>query len=248
MRRLFVSLLLLLPAGIAVSEELPATIRWAETTTLSTPLSGRVGVVKVETGDRVERNALLAALDPRPFRAEVERAEAEVTRLRARLKIAERELRHAEELYDRTVLSTTAMEDAQVRFDTASAALAEAEAALTLARLDLEYSQLRAPFAGIVTERNINPGETVSNRCDVTPMIRLARSDRLVAIARVTPQQAAGLHKGQEIDITIAGQRHQGHVKQIRPSSGNPSLLELSVAFSAEGVAAGDKATIELAP
>ncbi len=248
MKRSLTPLALLLLTTTALADELPATLRWAEITTLSTPLSGRIGVVKVEAGDRVEKNRLLAALDPRPFQAEVTRAKAEVTRLRAQLKIAERELRHAEELYDRTVLSTTAMEDAQLRFETAQAALQRAEAALTLARLDLEYSQLRAPFAGIVTERNINPGESVSNRCEITPMIRLARSNRLIAVSRITPEQARQMARGRKITVTVAGRRFQGEVRDIRPGGGNPSLLELVVHFSADDVSAGDKATLEMPP
>jgi RND family efflux transporter MFP subunit len=245
-RILFLLVTLLGTPGVN-AEELPATLRWAESSTLSTPLSGRIGVIKVEVGDRVKKNALLAALDPRPWQAEVKRAEADVSRLQAQLRIAERELRHATELYDRTVLSTTALEDAQARFDGLSAELKRAEAELELARLNIEYSQLRAPYAGIITERNIHAGETVSNRYVVTPMLRIARTDRLLAVARITPQQSRNLAVGQAVDVILDGERFTGKVRQIEANSSNPSLLVLKVSFTtASAVTPGQRAVLDI--
>ena len=245
-RTLFSLMFLLLCTTGAIAEELPATVRWAETSTLSTPLSGRIGAIRVDVGDRVKKNALLAALDARPFQAEIRRAKAELARLEGALKIAERERRHAEELYDRTVLSTTALEDAQVREEEAAAAVARASAELELARLDLEYSQLRAPFAGIITARHIHPGEVVSNRCEITPMLEIARGDALLAVARITPQQADRLRRGDPVGIVVAGRSYEGKVARIAAIEGNPSLLELRVYFAAREVSAGEKATIAL--
>ena len=245
-RILFSLSFLLLYAAGAIAEELPATVRWAETSILSTPLSGRIGVIHVEVGDRVKKNALLATLDPRPFQAEIQRAQAELARVEGALKIAERERRHAEDLYDRTVLSTTALEDAQVKEKTAAAAVSKAKAELELARLDLEYSQLRAPFSGIITARHIHPGETVTNRCKITPMLEIARGNALLAVARITPRQAARLRRGDRVGIIVGDRSFEGKVKHIAAIEGNPSLLELSITFAAEKVGAGEKITIDL--
>ncbi len=232
----------------AAADELPATLRWAEIATLSTPLSGRVAHVKVSVGDQVKKNTLLATLDPRPLQAEKKRAEAEVKRLSSQLRIAERELRHAEELFDRTVLSTTALEDTQARYDSAQADLARAEAELELAQIQLEYSQIRAPFSGVITEQNVHPGETVSNRCDITPMLRIARSGHLLAIARITPQQGNQLALGQRIGVTVGDQHFEGLIQQIAPSASNPALLELSVGFTTDNaVTPGHRAVLEIA-
>lgn len=241
-------LLILLPLGqSALAEELPATLRWAEMTMLSTPLSGRVASVDVSVGKQVGKGTLLATLDPRPLEAEKKRAEAEVQRLQSQLRIAARELRDAEELFDRTVLSTTALEDAQARHDSAQAALASAKAALELARIQLEYSQIRAPFAGVITEQNIHPGETVSNRCSITPMLRIARSGHLLAVARITPQQGRQLALGQAVGIVVGDQRFKGTIRQMAPSSSNPALLELSVGFTADkAVMPGQRAVLEI--
>ncbi len=245
------SILLVMLAPIsqdATAEELPATLRWAETATLSTPLSGRVTSVKISVGDRVKKRALLATLDPRPLQAEKKRAAAEVQRLSSQLRIAERELRHAEELFDRTVLSTTALEDAQARYDSAQADLARANAELELAQIQLEYSQIRAPFSGVITEQNIHPGETVSNRCDITPMLRIARGGHLLAIARITPQQGDQLTVGQTIGVTVADEGFKGTIQQIAPSASNPALLELSVSFTTDkAITPGQRAVLEIA-
>ncbi len=244
--------LLLLVAAFGVNpllaEEISATIRWAEISTISTPLSGRISTIKVQVGDAVKKDALLATLDPRPWRAALKRAQAEVARLQGDLKDVQREYDRAKELFDRTVLSTTALQTAETRFNVASATLQRAEADLELARLDLEYSQLRAPFTGVITERNINNGETVANRCNITPMIRIARTGDLLAVAKITPQQAEALQSGQQLIVRVDGESYQGIVRYIKPTLNNPALLELAVVFTARGgLVAGQRAVVQLA-
>ncbi|HFD86410.1 MAG TPA: efflux RND transporter periplasmic adaptor subunit [Gammaproteobacteria bacterium] len=234
-------------SGSLLAEEIPASLHWAQITTLSTPLSGRISSTPVKVGDNVKKNKLLAALDPRPFQAKIRRNKAEVKRLEVRYQDIKREYDRARELYDRTVLSTTDLQSAETRFDAASASLDRARADLKLAQLDLEYSQLRAPFDGIVTERLINTGETVINQCSATPMIRIARTDKLLATARITPQQAKGLVPSGNISVVAAGQRFVGTVIAIRATPGNHSLLELNVEFNTDGnLRQGGKAIIEI--
>lgn len=246
MKTLAFSLLTLFSVTIAQAGQLSATIQWAEISTLSSPLTGRIASIKAEVGDIVERNALLAELDTRPLHAERIRAKAEVKRYESQLKIAERELRHAEALYEQTVLSTTKLEDAQVRFDVTTASLEAARANLKKVLLDIEYSQLRAPFDGLIVDRQIHRGETVVNHCNATPMLKIASIKSLLAVANITPQQAQQLEPRQKVSVTTSDQRtFEGRVRSIASREDNPSLLELAVVFNSDGeLMPGDRVTI----
>ena len=203
--RRLLPLALLLAALPAAGDELPCHLDWAETVTLGTPLSGRLAEVKVRPGEMVERGQLLASLDLRPLRAEVQRAEAVLAAAQARRADAQRAWQRARDLYDREVLSTTELQAAEVRHDRAEAAWQRARAELTRARLDLEYARLRAPWDGLVVDRLAEPGETLVNALVATPVLRLARPDRWRLTAWLPAAQARGLGPGTRLTAHIAG-------------------------------------------
>jgi len=219
------------------AEEFPATLTWSETIILSTPLSGIVSNVSVKAGDRVKKGQLLAALDSRPYKAQLKRAKAQVQRSRSRFKDAEREYQRAQELFDRTVLSQTELQRSEVGFTTRQAAYHRAEADLSLAKLNLEYSQIRAPFAGLVVECNSQVGEVVINKLKVTPMIRLALTDQIIASAWVNLSVAITLKIGMEISIVASGKMYPAIVYSLgtssrEASSGSETLLEAKATIS----------------
>lgn len=207
------ALLSLAPAAMA--QQFDGVLEWARVATLSSPLNGKISSVKVEEGDAVKKGDLLATLDPRIYQANVKRAKAVLKGLSSRAEETEREWVRAQDLYDRTVLSTTDLQDVEVRFAEAQADKGEAEAQLSLAKVQLEYTQLRAPFDGIVTQRHINPYETVSNKLQAMPMIQVAGTESFKSTFWVTPQAAASLNKGDSIQVNIEGQAHNGTISHV---------------------------------
>lgn len=199
----------------AFAQQFTGTLEWAQLTTLSSPLNGKITSVKVDEGDAVKKGDLLATLDPRLFQARLKRSKAALKGLTTRFEDAEREYVRAQDLYERTVLSQTDLQTAEVRFNTAEAEKNQAEAELMEARVELEYTQLRAPFDGIVVERNVNPLEVVSNRFEAAPMIRVAAKDKLKATFWVTPQAAAQVSAGNAIDVSIEGNVISGTIKHV---------------------------------
>lgn len=247
-------LLLLAPLSTAVhATEYPATLDWDHTLNVSTPLSGKVSRVKVTPGDRFKKNALLISLDRRPYQAALKSAEAELQRLDGSFKDAERELTRAKALFDRTVLSTTDLQTAELAFSTRQAEYNLAEAKLTRAKLDLEYSQVRAPFAGIVLEQLIRPGEVVINQCQATTMLRIAPTKTLVMRAQIPMAQRDLLGLGDPVSARILGNSHEGTVRkigvvpQITPSGSNKFLVEVELPFSDTLLSlVGSKGTVEV--
>ena len=107
---------------------------------------------------------MLLRLDSRGFQAAVDGAEARLDRARPTLQEARREVERAQELYDLGVLSDHELQLTRIALSQADAEYRLGEAGLTQARLDLEYSALRAPFDGLVLETHVAAGETVVTR------------------------------------------------------------------------------------
>jgi RND family efflux transporter MFP subunit len=130
----------------------------ADKVNLTTPVSGVVKTVYVEAGQRVKKGAKLLALDDTHFKALVMEAEARLMRARQEAEDAERDYKRAQELFDRGVSATTELDAARLRQARAAANLKEAEARLIIARKNLQDSVLKAPFDGVVSAREAEPG------------------------------------------------------------------------------------------
>lgn len=130
----------------------------ADKVNLTTPVSGVVKTVYVEAGQQVKKGAKLLALDDTLFRARVMEAEAGLMRAKHEAEEAEREYKRAQDLYDRGVSSTTELDAVKLRQARAAAGLREAEARLIVARKNLQDCVLKAPFDGVVSAREAEPG------------------------------------------------------------------------------------------
>lgn len=243
------SLVLALPAYAA---ELDATVHWSRRVELTTPVTGVVSRVMVDAGQRVAKGELLVALDDTPFKAAASAAEANVTSRKLDHDEAERDAKQAQELYDRTVLSTVELENAKWKETRAAAALKQARAELDQARYRLRVASVRAPFDAWVLTRQVETGETVI--AEVTPptLVVLAAAGEYQARARLNADQLGSIKPGQAVKVKVAGERHPGSVKAIsmEPMAGGSAkgeAYELIVVFAANAaLRAGQSATIEL--
>ena len=129
---------------------LAAAPAFAETVELATPVPGVVEQVAVKPGQRVKRGAVLLKLEPTRLQAAFDEADALAARAELDLADAAKDLARAEDLYARTVSSTTELDAAKLRRDRAAADARAAGARRTLARKNLDDAVLRAPFDGVV--------------------------------------------------------------------------------------------------
>jgi membrane fusion protein (multidrug efflux system) len=115
-----------------------------EAVTVTTEAAGRVAEIRFEEGDRVAKGEVLVVLERRRQEARVREAEARVLQAR-------REAARRTELYEKDFVSAGEVERS-------GAAREEAEAALSVAREDLEDRTIQAPFAGVTGRRLVSPG------------------------------------------------------------------------------------------
>lgn len=142
---------------------------------LSTRVSGVVEEVMVKAGQSVKKGAVLLRLNKVIYQAQVDEASAEGDRLRAEEAEAKRDLERGQELYSRTVSSTTELDAAKLRYTRAKSALTMAESKLTIAKKNLLDTDLRAPFNGVVAAVPAAPGVVVAADCQPRALVLMRR-------------------------------------------------------------------------
>ena len=147
----------------------------ADKVELTTRVSGVVEAVLVKPGQHVRKGAVLLRLDKTVLQARLEEAQAEHARAQADDADAKREQGRAQELYERTVSSTSELEAAELRYARAQAALAAARARRVIAQKNLADAELKAPFNGVVSAIPGGPGSVVVADCQPKPLIILSR-------------------------------------------------------------------------
>lgn len=158
-------------AGVSLTAA--SSISAAEPVELTTRVSGSVETVLVRPGQRVKKGAVLLRLDTIVLRAQLDEAEAEYARAQADDADAKRELERAQELFDRTVSSTSELDAAGLRAARAKAALSVSQARRVIARKNLADAELKAPFDGVVRAVPGAPGTVVTADCQPKPLVLL---------------------------------------------------------------------------
>ena len=174
MNRRSIAAIALAALGLAEASPLWATDRLE----LTTRVSGVVEAVLVKSGQRVKKGSVLLRLDRTVLQARLEEALADEARALADEVDAGREQGRAQELYDRTVSSTSELEAAQLRDARAKAALSGARARRVIAQKNLADAELRAPFDGVVNAIPGGPGTVVAADCQPKPLIILSPDPR----------------------------------------------------------------------
>lgn len=220
----------------AAAADLTATIQWARKAALGTPMSGVIAAVHADVGAVVKKNSVLLSLDPQPFAADVKRAQAQVTQARVGFSEAKRDREQADELFERTVLSTVDRDNAHNRFTRAEAALAQAQAELTQAQYRMRYSELRAPFDGWVAVRNAEPGQTVAATLEPPILLVVVGRGEYLALAQVPAADLAKFKVGQAATVQAGGKTYRATLKSIgfEPIKNTDRLYELAYLFSAD--------------
>lgn len=147
---------------IDVEHRLDGVVEAINEATLTAEIPGRIAEVLFDVGDVVPAGAVVIRLRGTEQKAEVSSAEARVVDARARIIEASRNFRRIESLYAQNAASAQALEQAKATVEVNEASLQVAQAQLTKAEERAGYAVVRAPYGGVVTERHVEQGESVS--------------------------------------------------------------------------------------
>jgi RND family efflux transporter MFP subunit len=160
------------PPPVTVARPLQKTItEWdeytgrftaVETVEVRARVSGFIDSIHFKDGDVVKQGDLLFIIDPRPYRIAVEQAKADLERARAKLDIASLDLERATPLVRNQTLTEREFDTRRSTQRDAAGAVASSEAAVRQASLNLEWTEVRAPIAGRISDRRVDAGNLIT--------------------------------------------------------------------------------------
>ena len=142
-------------------DEFTGRLEAVESVEIRPRVSGYITEIHFEAGAMVKKGDLLYVIDPRPYQADFDRAAAEVERMQAQLKLSQIELDRAKELRAKNTISASEFDQKAATYQGSAAAASSAEAAKNSAALNLEFTQVKSPIDGRVSDARITLGNLV---------------------------------------------------------------------------------------
>lgn len=196
---------------------------------VSSKIQGRISSLRVEEGSIVNTGDVLATLDNQDAVAAISKAKADIEYAKADLAEAERQARLQQELFNGKVVSQDALDAAKSKVNLAKAAIVQDEANLQVQQAYLDFTTIRAPFAGIVVKKMTEVGESVA---PIPPGVNISTSSgAIVAIADMNSLEAevdvnesnvGQLQSNQPADISvqaIPNHTYKGVLRQVIPTA-----------------------------
>ncbi|BBC72183.1 secretion protein HylD [Altererythrobacter sp. B11] len=173
-------------------------------------VSGQVTAVHFRDGQVVSKGQALFTIDPRPYRAALAEAQAGVATARSDLALAQADLARAERLVADDAVSKSELDSLKARVNASQAALAAAQARVRSRSLDVEFTTVRAPISGRISDRRVDPGNLVAagDGAAATLLTTIKALDPLYftfdgSEGLFLKAQRQGLERGAPVDIKL---------------------------------------------
>jgi len=191
--------------------------------TLKSKVGGEVELVPLREGQDVREGEVLARIDTRNLQAQYDRQLAAVERARADLDLATLNRDKNRVLLDKHYISQNTYEATESAYAGMVASLKLAEADARLAKISLEDAVIRAPFAGTIAKRHVQPGEKVSMDSTIVTLVDLRQ---MVLEAAVPAADIPAVQIGQPAKFKVGGfgtREFVGEVQRINPITADGS-------------------------
>ncbi len=177
-----VSVSQVLEREVAEWDEYTGRLEAVKTVEVRPRVAGAIERVAFKDGALVKKGELLFQIDPRPYQAELDKAQAEAQRAVARAALTKAELQRAQKLVEARAMSREEFDQRRTAHAEAESAIRAANAAVASAKLNLEFTQIRAPIAGRISRALITEGNLVAGGPTGAPVATL-----LTTIVSVDP-------------------------------------------------------------
>jgi RND family efflux transporter MFP subunit len=231
--------------NFAVSIAATGTVVSRNDARISSEVGGTLAWI-AEPGTVVRRGEAIARLAAARLSLELRDNEAALKRLDAQLALLATQRARFENLAGQSVVSRSQLEEAMSREQMAQQDVEQARVARDRARLDLDRSTVRAPFAGIVAERVQQSGEFVASGA---PLLRLVNDRELEVVARAPLVSADSVSAGAKVRLIDGDRKTAGTVRAVIPVGDERSrMVELRIALADRSLRVGAPVRVEIAP
>jgi RND family efflux transporter MFP subunit len=207
------------PHRLTTQLALPGSLQAVSQATVRAKLAAEVKRVLVREGERVAAGQVLAEFDTAPVRAQLAERAAALDSARAQLSTTERTRQTNAKLVKQNFISQNAFDTADSAHQAQLAAVAMAQAQLEQGQLMLNDAVVRAPIAGIVSRRHVQPGEKVGFDAPLIAIVDLQRLEvQVQAPVADVPQLRMGMPAAVEVE-GLGGRRLAGRIERINPST-----------------------------
>jgi len=170
-------------------------------------VGGKIAKIYVQEGDRVEEGQLLAELDTKAIRLQLEAAKAGLAVAEANYNDAQKNMERMERLKKENAVSDQQYEKARLGYEAAEAQLQQARSALNLAQHSLDVSLMKAPFSGVVASRNAEVGDVINPMMGgfspASGVLTLMDFSRIKIAIDVSQQDFVRIKKGQAVYLKV---------------------------------------------
>jgi multidrug efflux system membrane fusion protein len=198
-----VSAALAIEKPVVELQEFSGRLEAVERVEIRPRVPGFITTVNVKPGAEVKKGQVLFVIDPRPYKAEADRAEAAARSARARSELARLELARAERLLADKAIAQREYDERNSAQKELDAAARAAEAQADAARLNLAYTRVTSPIDGRVSKAEITLGNLVDANSVLTSVVSL---DRIYA----------SFEGDEETYLRVSGQSHDGQAVPVR--------------------------------
>ncbi len=167
---------------------------------VSSLVAGRIADMKVAEGDHVTTGELLAHIDERPYQDQLTQAEAAIAQAKANLENATASRNRNENLFQRGIAARKDLEDARTQESVAQAAFKQAEAVVSLAKLQVARTAVNSPLDGIVVKRFVSVGEQVDGTAG-QPVVEVANLNEVELVVNVPASYLSKLHRDESLSL-----------------------------------------------
>ncbi len=231
-------LLCVLASHAAAALQLSGRLEWVRKVELRAVENGVVDEVLVTPGQHVDEGELLLRMDQREARAGRLEAKAGVARRAIALEDAERALARAQELFDRGLIASEELKDAELLKAATEAELESAKARQATADVLLERTELRAPFDGIIVVKHAHRGAVIYKTLQQQPLIAVAPTSQMLARVLVTADILRRYRPGQPARINVRGRIRHGRIYSLGVEAvridPDGAVYELDVIFESQ--------------
>ena len=181
-----------------------ATLQSTRTANISTRMAAQVKRIHVEEGQRVAAGTLLLALNDQDLQGQLKAAETGLATIEA-------QYRRIQALQAEKASTIAELQQVQAQ-------VAQAQAGVTALKANIAYTQIRAPFSGVIQSRKVNEGDFVGPGM---PLLELVGDGEQELVATVSERESKGLKLGQKLAFTADGANGEAQITALAPG-GDP--------------------------